>query len=113
MDNLDSGGQLRVILHWTALEAMPGYLAISVRLVASDGRVVAQEDSWPARGALPTPLWEAGRSIRDTHYLELPAEELPPQLTLRVIVYAADTLDPIAPQAGHALTALSTNKQAP
>ena len=112
-DNLDSGGQLRVILHWTALEAMPGYLAISVRLVAPDGRVVAQEDSWPARGALPTPLWEVGRSIRDAHYLDLPAEELPPQLTLRVIVYAADTLDPIAPQAGHALTPLSTNKQAP
>jgi uncharacterized membrane protein len=106
---VDGGSKLRTILHWTALEAMPSYLAVSVRLVAPDGRVIAQDDSWPARGALPTPLWEVGRSIRDTHYLDVPAEELPEQLTLRVIVYAADTLNPIAPENGHTLTTLSTH----
>ncbi len=111
--HIDDGGKLRVILHWTAIDAMPGYLAVSVRLVAPDGRVIAQEDSWPARGALPTPLWDVGRSIRDTHYLDVPAEELPEQLTLRVIVYAGDTLNPIAPENGHTLTTLSTNNQAP
>jgi uncharacterized membrane protein len=112
-DSINGDSRLRVILHWTALEAMPGYLAVSVRLVAPDGRVVAQEDSWPGRGALPTPLWEMGRSIRDVHYLDLPAEGLPEQLDLRVIVYAADTLEPIAPANGHTLTTLSTGNQAP
>lgn len=112
-DSISSNGKLRVILHWTATKAMSNYLAVSARLVAPDGRVVAQEDSWPARGALPTPLWEAGRSIRDTHYLDLPAEGLPEQLNLQVIVYAADTLDPIPPVKGHRLTTLSTDNPAP
>jgi hypothetical protein len=58
-------------------------------------------------------LWEAGRSIRDTHYLDLPTEGLPDQLTLQVIVYDAATLAPLEPVAGHALTTLSVNNQAP
>jgi len=106
-------GKLRVILQWTALQAMPSHLVISIRLVAPDGRVVAQDDSWPGRGALPTPLWEVGRSIRDTHYLDIPADALPDQLTLQVIVYAADTLDPIDPAGGFTLTTLSSDNTAP
>ena len=107
-NTIANGHPLRVILHWTSTAPMSDYLAISVRLLAPDGRVVAQADSWPAQGALPTPLWEAGRSIRDTHYLDLPTEELPETLALHVIVYNAGTLDPIAPADGHTLTTLST-----
>ena len=104
--NVENGSTLRVELYWTALKPMSNYLAISVRLLAPDGSIVAQDDSWPARGALPTPLWEAGRSIRDVHYFDLPATALPRQMTLKVIVYAADTLQPIEPATGLVLASL-------
>ncbi len=74
---VESGSMLRVELYWTALQAMSDYYSISVRLLAPDGSVVAQDDNWPARGAVPTPLWEAGRSLRDIHYLQLPETPLP------------------------------------
>jgi uncharacterized membrane protein len=104
--SVKSGGTLRVELYWTALQAMSDYYAISVRLLAPDGSVIAQDDSWPAHGAVPTPLWEAGRSLRDIHYLQLPEATLPPDMTLAVVVYNADTLAPIEPVAGTVLTSL-------
>lgn len=103
-----SGSTLRVELYWTALQAMSDYYSISVRLLAPDGSVVAQDDNWPAHGAVPTPLWEVGRSLRDIHYLQLPETALPSDLTLSVIVYAADTLQPLEPAAGAVLTPLQT-----
>lgn len=99
-------GPLRVALYWTALEPMSNYYAISVRLRDAAGNVVAQDDSWPARGAVPTPLWEAGRSLRDLHYLDVVNVPAAQPLTLEVIVYAADTLEPLSPREGHALTTL-------
>ncbi len=100
---LAAGDMLRVSLYWTAMQPMPQHLAISVRMAAPDGSLIAQDDSWPARGALPTPLWEAGRSIRDVHYLSLPEGSLPDQLTLNVIVYNAETSDRLTPTDGYVL----------
>jgi uncharacterized membrane protein len=105
-NGLESGSTLRVELYWTALQAMSDYYAISVRLLAPDGSIVAQDDNWPAHGAVPTPLWEVGRSLRDIHYLQLPETVLPSELTLSVVVYNADTLQPVEPVAGSVLTKL-------
>jgi hypothetical protein len=108
-DSVRSGGVLRVALYWTALAPMSDYYAISVRLLSPDGTVTVQDDSWPAHGALPTPLWAADRSIRDTHYLDLSQVAPSQQLTLQVIVYSADTLQPVAPREGYRLTAVQMN----
>ncbi len=105
VNQLAPGGTLRVSLYWTALQPMPEHLAISVRLAAPDGSLIAQDDSWPARGALPTPLWEIGRSIRDVHYLSLPEGPLPEQLTLSVVVYNAETSERLTPADGYVLAA--------
>jgi uncharacterized membrane protein len=112
-DSVRSGGVLRVALYLTALEPMSSHYAISVRLLSPDGKVAAQDDSWPAHGALPTPLWNAGRSIRDTHYLDL--SHVPPaqQLTLQVIVYSAETLQPVPPHEGYRLTIVQMNDPTP
>ena len=110
-DTLHTSGPLRVSLYWTALEPMSNYYAISVRLLDSAGNVVAQDDSWPAQGAVPTPLWEPGRSLRDLHYLDLSKVTAPQQLTLQVIVYAADTLEPLDPGEGHTLITLPVSDQ--
>lgn len=105
-DTLRPGGELRIALYWTALEPMPNYFAISVRVLDATGNVVAQDDSWPARGAVPTPLWETGRSLRDLHYLDLSSVNPASPLTVQVIVYAADTLEPVEPRAGYPLSTL-------
>ncbi len=105
-DSLAANGTLRVTLYWTALKPMPDHLAISIRLVDLAGNVIAQDDSWPGRGALPTPLWAVGRSIRDVHYLDLTDRALPQQFTLIVKVYDAATLEPIEPVAGYVLSTL-------
>ena len=81
------GHTLRVDLYLTALKPMDTNYSVSARAVTPDGRVVAQDDSWPAGGLWPTVLWPTGQTIRDTHYLVLPTEGLPERLVLKVLVY--------------------------
>jgi uncharacterized membrane protein len=110
---LHQGSPLRVALYWTALEPMSEYYAISVRLLDAAGNVVAQDDSWPAQGAVPTPLWEAGRSLRDLHYLDLSNDPASPPVALEVIVYAADTLKPLTSNKGNTLITFPVSTPAP
>ena len=102
------GQTLRVMLYLTALEKMDRDLAISVRLVDANGRLLAQDDNWPARGLLPTTQWTPGRLIRDTHYLEIPAaaaaSPLSLPISLVVLVYDSATSQPVEPAAGYTLT---------
>jgi hypothetical protein len=98
------GRVLRVSLYWTGLAQMDTNYSISVRLQAPDGRLLAQDDNWPGRGALPTVAWAAQRTIRDVHYLELPSDLTCERLDLVVIVYRTDTGERLSPAAGHTLT---------
>jgi uncharacterized membrane protein len=102
-DRPTAGRTLRVILYWTALAAMDRNYSISVRLVAPDGRLVAQDDSWPGGGTLATSVWPVAQTIRDTHYLQLPSSIPAAQLTLAVLVYETATLQPIPPDSGQVL----------
>ncbi len=101
---LTPGRTLRVALYLTTLERANSDYAISARLVAPDGRVVAIQDDAPARGQLPATRWPTGATIRDTHYLSLPAEPWPGVLELRVVVYDPTTLQTIGPESGQALS---------
>jgi uncharacterized membrane protein len=98
-----AGHTLRVMLYWTALTPMEKNYSVSVRLLTPDGRLLAQDDSWPGRGALATSLWTVGRTIRDTHYIQLPSDSVPDALALAVMVYETDTVQPIAPADGYIL----------
>ncbi len=91
------------MLYLSASQKMDRNLAISVRLVAPDGRLLAQDDNWPARGLLPTSQWSLGRLIRDTHYLAIPAEAAALPLSLVVVVYDSSTGQPVTPFAGYTL----------
>ena len=108
VSTLAAGGRLRVMLYLSASQKMDQNLAISVRLVSPDGRLLAQDDNWPARGLLPTSQWSPGRLIRDTHYLPVPAEAATLPLSLVVVVYDSSTGQPVAPTAGHTLTSWPT-----
>jgi hypothetical protein len=99
-----SGCTLRVMLYWTALARMEKNYSVSVRLLASDGQLLAQDDSWPGRGTLATSLWPVGQTIRDTHYIQLPSSSPPAELSLAVLVYETDTVQSMAPKDGYVLT---------
>jgi uncharacterized membrane protein len=102
------GRTLRVMLYWTALHPIQTNYSISVRLVTEEGRLVAQDDNWPGRGALATSSWSAGHTIRDTHYLQLPPDPWPGPLSLTVLVYETDTVQPLAPPEGYTLATFPT-----
>ena len=60
-------------------------------LVAPDGTWLAQRDSWPADGLLPTSQWRPGDYVRDEHTLELSGNSLPGDHAVQVVVYDAES----------------------
>jgi hypothetical protein len=82
---------LEIVLYWHALAPMSTDYTVSVRLVAPDGTWVAQHDSWPAGGLLPTSQWRLGDYVSDAHSLALPASVVPGEHALQVVVYDAVT----------------------
>ena len=64
---------------------------ISARIVASDGTVVGQHDSWPANGLLPTSQWRVNDYIQDQHTFTFD-DDLPlGEYTVRLVVYETET----------------------
>ena len=82
-EHIAPGETLRVALYWHALQPVPLDYKIFVHLQASDGAVLAQDDSHPVQWAYPTTRWQPGEYVRDEHIL---------------------TLDPSAPRADYVLS---------
>jgi uncharacterized membrane protein len=102
-----SGGRmLRVELYWTALAPMTDDYKISVLVKAADGFILAQDDARPALNSLQTQDWAPGRTLRDIHYLQLPANELLTPLSLAVVIYESNTLKRLPPETDVTLTTL-------
>jgi hypothetical protein len=64
---------------------------VSVRLLAVDDRQLAQHDSWPANGLLPTSQWRVDDYVQDRHTLTLPADLPAGVYRLAVVVYQAES----------------------
>jgi len=76
-----------VTLGWyTSATVLVDY-TVSVRLVGADGRWLAQHDSWPAGGLLPTHQLRPGDYVRDVHVLERGEDQL--VHSVQVVVYDA------------------------
>lgn len=69
---------------------------ISLRLLGPDGDLIAQHDSWPADGLLPTSQWRADDYIQDHHTLLLPVDLPTGQYHLAVVVYNNETQSVLA-----------------
>jgi 4-amino-4-deoxy-L-arabinose transferase-like glycosyltransferase len=82
-----------VVLYWHALAPMSENYAVSVRLVAADGTWLAQQDSWPAGGLLPTSQWRPGDYVCDVHKLDLPPDVVVDHL--QIVVYNAASGEPL------------------
>ena len=86
-------------LEWENLNSRRDY-QVSVRLQDSAGNIVAQQDKLLLNNLLnePTSAWPAGAIENDFHNLEIPPTILPGNYELRVLVYDAHSLLPLAPQ---------------
>jgi hypothetical protein len=86
------GSELEVSLHWRALAATTANYVVSIQMLDSAGKLVAQQDSPPVGGDYPTSAWEVGSPVLDQHRLAIPAGVPPGTYLVQVVVYAAETL---------------------
>jgi hypothetical protein len=70
VEPITGGGRLQVTLHWQTQEEMESSYKVFVHLLNPDGEVVAQHDSVPGNGELPTTDWAIGEIVSDRHQLE-------------------------------------------
>ncbi len=93
------GADLPLTLFWQATQIIAQQFNTSVRLVAADGKILAQKDGPPARGLIPTNLFFA-TPVPDLKILAIPAMLAPGRYRLDVSVYDVATLTPLTqPQA--------------
>lgn len=106
---LRAGKRARVVLYWTALNAMEKDYTFVVELVSPDGTVIAQQEGAPALGTVPTTKWQRERNLRDAHYLDVPAGASG-SLELRVLIHETDSGKLLGPADGFRLTTLPVRK---
>lgn len=83
-------------LTWLSTAADSTDHTVSIQLRSAEGQLVAQSDSPPLGGGMPTSAWDPGDVIHDAMVVAIPVEA-PPQLYVDVVVYE--------PQTGERLTA--------
>jgi 4-amino-4-deoxy-L-arabinose transferase-like glycosyltransferase len=102
------GGVLLLTLHWQADHNLIFSYKVFTH-VADGDRALAQADSEPGCGELPTNRWVAGDQIIDRHAIFLPADMPPGDYSLQVGMYEArtdlrmDVLDSAGNPAGNSL----------
>ena len=95
-DSWRPGGTGRVSLRFQALRPLTHDYRVSVSLTGPDGRFVAQHDTTPALGAIPTLKWIRGAKVDDLHLVALPEDAFSGESSLRLTVYDAFSLQPLA-----------------
>jgi len=73
-DDVRAGGTLRLTLTWRASRPVSQRLKVFAHLVDGAGQLVAQRDSEPRGGTLPTTSWRPGQDITDRLAVILPSE---------------------------------------
>jgi hypothetical protein len=90
------GDTVRVELHLVAKKPILRDYVVSVHLTDESGRLLSQDDTVPALGAIPTLKWIRGSSIADVHFVSIPAGAQAGPLRLSLIVYDAFTMRKLA-----------------
>jgi hypothetical protein len=90
--NLKPGETLNLTLYWHARAKMDKPYTVFVHLLDKNGKVVAQQDAQPLRGARPTTTWVANEYLADAYALALPANLAPGAYPIEIGWY--DAKDP-------------------
>jgi hypothetical protein len=83
---------VRVELRLVAKKPILRDYVVSVRLADEAGRLLSQDDTVPALGAIPTLKWIRESSIADVHLVPVPVGAQADPLRLSLIVYDAFTM---------------------
>ncbi len=85
-----SGDAVTLTLVWQAAEPWTRRASVFVHLLAPTGQTVAQADSEPGAGRLPTTSWLTNEYLADSHVLRLPAALPPGVYQLEIGFYFSD-----------------------
>jgi hypothetical protein len=84
-----SGSDLSLKLFWRAQSVVEEDYMVFVHLVDARGKIIAQKDDQPQRGAYPMSFWDVGETIADEYALNIPRDALPGEYKIVVGVYRA------------------------
>jgi uncharacterized membrane protein len=88
------GETLPVLLRWTTDQPPPADFTVFVHLLAPDGSLIAQNDSFPTwLTPAPTSQWPLDQAVLDRHFLTLPNNLPAGTYTLKMGLYHAQSLE--------------------
>jgi len=88
-----AGEMFHLTLLWQARAGIDGDYKVFVHLVDGEGQLIAQRDSEPVGGSMPTTTWAVGEAITDRVGLLLPSDAPPGEYQLLVGMYDPATLE--------------------
>ena len=86
------GEPVILILYWRSSELLDVNYTVFVHLIAPNGKIVAQSDSEPRKGLMPTSKWESRRLVVDAIILPVPADVPLGEYKIQIGLYDAQTL---------------------
>jgi len=86
-----AGDVLLLGLQWQATAPIPARYKVTLQLLDAANQVIAQRDSEPAGGAMPTDRWQPASPVMDNHGLALPVGIPPGSYRLIVALYDAQS----------------------
>ncbi len=90
-ETVAQGDTLTLTLYWRALTEMDEDYTVFAHLLAPDGSMSGQRDSYPVSGTYPTSLWLSGEVVTDVYAIPVRAEATPGAHRLEVGMYVAET----------------------
>jgi hypothetical protein len=90
-DRLRPGDVMRVQVGWQAMVQPSVDYTVFVHVMSGEGHLVAQHDSPPLGGALPTTDWDAGDAVFDAIDVPIPADLPVGKYKVLVGMYRLDT----------------------
>jgi hypothetical protein len=102
---LGAGGTLSLTLYWQGAGTTDTPYTVFVHLLDEQDNILAQQDSVPGQGTLPTTSWLEGEVITDPHEVPMPSDVTAGTYTIIVGMYDASTAQrlPVFDAGGHLL----------
>lgn len=85
------GNAAMVQLHWFADHPLTRRYKVSVQLLDDRNQLIAQHDSEPGGGALPTDRWQVSKPVIDNHGIAIPFGAPPGLYHMIAVLYDAET----------------------
>ena len=87
-------------LQWATNAPLSARYKVTIQLLDARNQVIAQRDSEPAGGSLPTDGWQPGQTVEDNHSIAIPPGTPPGTYRLIVALYDRDTFQRLLTNSG-------------